>query len=37
MELDILSYFVGVAVGAISVGLVWLCFALFPTDCDELP
>lgn len=37
MELDILSYFVGVAVGAISVGLTWVCFVLFPTDCDELP
>lgn len=37
MELDILSYFVGVAVGAISVGIMWLYFALFPADCDELP
>lgn len=37
MELDTLSYFAGVAVGAISVGIAWACFALFPTDCDELP
>lgn len=37
MELDALSYLVGVATGAISVGLVWLCFVLFPSDCDELP
>lgn len=37
MEFNFLSYLVGVAVGAISVGIVWLCFTLFPTDCDELP
>lgn len=37
MGLDILSYFVGVVVGAMSVGLIWTCFVLFPTDCDELP
>lgn len=37
MNFDVWSYFIGVAVGAISVGIMWICFALFPTDCDELP
>lgn len=35
--MDILSYFIGVAVGAFAVGLVWTLTILFPTDCDELP
>lgn len=37
MSFDIWSYIIGVAVGALSVGLVWTLTVLFPTDCDELP
>lgn len=37
MELDTASYFIGVAVGAFSVGFVWALVVLFPSDCDELP
>lgn len=37
MDFDVWSYAVGVAAGALSVGLVWLLSVLFPTDCDELP
>lgn len=36
MDFDIWSYVIGVAVGALSVGLVWTLTVLFPTDCDEL-
>lgn len=37
MDFDTWSYFIGVAVGIFSVGLVWALTVLFPTDCDELP
>lgn len=34
MELDALSCFVGVVVGAISMGLVWVCSALSHVNWD---
>lgn len=37
MDFDIGPYVIGVAVGALSVGLVWTLTVLFPTDCDEVP
>ena len=37
MDFDVWSYLIGVAVGALSVGLVWALTVLFPIDCDELP
>ena len=37
MDFDVWPYVIGVVVGALSMGLVWLLSALFPTDCDELP
>lgn len=37
MDFDVRSYVIGVAVGTLSVGLVWTMVVLFPTDCDELP
>lgn len=37
MKFDTWSYFIGVAMGALSVGLVWTLTILFPVDCDELP
>ena len=36
MNFDVWSYVIGVAVGALSVGLVWVLTILFPADRDEL-
>lgn len=32
MDFDVWSYFIGVAVGAFSVGLVWAIIGPFPTN-----